>query len=167
MHFTKLVKVFLVASVALFATLVAFNNITDYNSNFQFVKHVLAMDTTFPDNQGMWRRLEHPALHHLAYIFIIAWEVAIAVICWFGAGRLWSARHNHRDFNGAKGAAVAGLGLGIGLWFTGFVVIGGEWFLMWQSDSWNGQESAARFALLIGVILIYVNAKDEPEQDYS
>jgi len=167
MHVTKLVKVYLVGSVALLATLVAFNNITDYNSNFQFVKHVLTMDTTFPDNLGLWRRLEYSALHHLAYILIIAWEVATAVTCWIGTRRLWSSRHNHRDFNAAKGAAVAGLGLGIGLWFTGFVVIGGEWFLMWQSDSWNGQESAARCALLLGVILLYVNAKDEPEQDCS
>ncbi|MEQ9463253.1 MAG: DUF2165 domain-containing protein [Haliea sp.] len=163
MYVARMVKISLVASAALLATLVAFNNITDYDSNFQFVRHVLMMDTTFPDNKGMWRRLEHPALHHLAYVLIIAWECAVAVVCWIGAVRLWSARLDPRAFNAAKGPAIAGLGLGIGLWFTGFVVIGAEWFLMWQSSSWNGQESAARFALLLGVILLYVSAQDPPE----
>jgi predicted small integral membrane protein len=50
-----LAKVALVAAVAFFYTLVVFNNVTDYESNHQFVLHVLAMDTTIPGNHGMWR----------------------------------------------------------------------------------------------------------------
>jgi predicted small integral membrane protein len=45
-------KILLVASVALFTTLVVFNNITDYGSNYAFVEHVLRMDTVFPNNKG-------------------------------------------------------------------------------------------------------------------
>ena len=37
-----------VAAIALFASLVAFGNLTDYNTNFAFVEHVLLMDTIFP-----------------------------------------------------------------------------------------------------------------------
>ena len=37
-----------VAAIALFATLVAFGNLTDYNTNFVFVEHVMSMDTIFP-----------------------------------------------------------------------------------------------------------------------
>jgi predicted small integral membrane protein len=48
-------KVLLLAAVALFYTLVVFNNLTDFNSNWQFVRHVLPMDTTMPGNKGMWR----------------------------------------------------------------------------------------------------------------
>ena len=43
-------------------------------------------------------------------------------------------------FNAAKQYVVIGVGLGFLLWFTGFMVVGGEWFLMWQSKQWNGQE---------------------------
>jgi predicted small integral membrane protein len=48
-------KISLVFAVALFYSFVVFNNLTDYNSNYQFIRHVLMMDSTFPNNRGMWR----------------------------------------------------------------------------------------------------------------
>jgi predicted small integral membrane protein len=42
--------------------------------------------------------------------------------------------------------------IGFLVWFVGFMVIGGEWFAMWQSTTWNGQEAAFRFyAAVLGV----------------
>ena len=49
---TRSAKMLLLAGVALFYTLVVFNNLTDFDSNYQFVRHVLTMDTTFPGNNG-------------------------------------------------------------------------------------------------------------------
>jgi predicted small integral membrane protein len=72
----------LVATVALFFTLVAFGNLTDYGSNFEFVRHVLAMDTTFLSPTLMWRAMTSSAVLHAAYVAIIAWQVATAVLCW-------------------------------------------------------------------------------------
>ena len=46
----RLLKTAMVASVALFALLVAFDNLVDYGTNYEFVRHTLSMDTTFPDN---------------------------------------------------------------------------------------------------------------------
>ena len=40
-------KTAMVAAIALFASLVAFGNVTDYSTNFAFVQHVLSMDTIF------------------------------------------------------------------------------------------------------------------------
>ena len=40
-------KVLLMAGVAIFYTLLVFDNSTDYDSNYQFVRHVLMMDSTF------------------------------------------------------------------------------------------------------------------------
>jgi len=48
-------KAVLVFAVALFYTILVLDNITDYDSNYQFVRHVLMMDSTFPGNHGMWR----------------------------------------------------------------------------------------------------------------
>ena len=59
----RVAKVSLVFAVALFYSFVVLNNTTDYNSNFQFVRHVLMMDSTFPGNHGMWRALNGPTLH--------------------------------------------------------------------------------------------------------
>ena len=65
------------------------------------------------------------------------------------------------SFNRAKGLAVVASGLGFLVWFFGFMVIGGEWFQMWQSSQWNGQEAAFRFYLTILTVLIFVMQKDE------
>ena len=51
----RLVKILMVASLALFAFLVTFDNIADYGANFEFVRHVLSMDTTFPGSSLMYR----------------------------------------------------------------------------------------------------------------
>jgi predicted small integral membrane protein len=40
------------------------------------------------------------------------------------------------------------------------MVGGGEWFAMWQSPSWNGQQGAFRFYMTLLAVLIYVNQPD-------
>ena len=77
----RLSKILLVFAIAVFYSLVVVNNLTDYPSNYQFVRHVLMMDTTFPGNRGMWRALDQPAVHTLAYISLIAWEFLALVLC--------------------------------------------------------------------------------------
>ena len=57
----RVVKIALVASIALFASLVAFGNVTDYDTNFEFVRHVLMMDTTFPHSGVRYRAISSPA----------------------------------------------------------------------------------------------------------
>jgi len=53
-------KVVLVAAIALFASLVTFGNLTDYNTNWAFVQHVLSMDSVFPGSRTIWRALSSP-----------------------------------------------------------------------------------------------------------
>src|SRR5882757_1942620 len=84
----RTIKLLLVFGVAIFYSLVVFNNITDYNSNYQFVRHVLMMDSTFPGNRGMWRAINTPLLHTAFYISIIAWETITMILCWWGAIRM-------------------------------------------------------------------------------
>src|SRR3546814_8571814 len=70
----RLSKTACVAAMALFASLVAFGNITDYGANLPFVQHVLAMDTIFPDSTIRYRAIHTPWLHHAAYLTIILLE---------------------------------------------------------------------------------------------
>lgn len=159
--YTRASKIALVWAVAFFSTLVVCNNVTDYDSNYQFVVHVLKMDTTFPDNRGMWRALDSPFVHHALYGLIILVEAVVAVLCWLGGWRLFRSVHDPADFNRAKGIAILGLTLGILLWFSGFITIGGEWFLMWQSDVWNGQQAAFRLVVVLGFTLLYLVQPDD------
>jgi predicted small integral membrane protein len=149
-----LCKTALVAAVALFFTLVAFANITDYGSNWLFVQHVLSMDTTFPDSSLHWRAVSSPALQSIAYWLIIAWETLTAIVLWAGVVRLLASRKSASAFAEAKGPAVLGLTMGFLLYGVGFVDVGGEWFAMWQSQIWNGQMKAFGFLTFISAALI-------------
>jgi len=156
-------KTLLVFSVAIFYTLVVLNNTTDYNSNYQFVRHVLMMDSTFPGNHGMWRAINSPALHTAFYVGIIAWEALTMVLCWWGGARMAAAVGSAEGFTRAKNLAILALTLGLAQWSIAFLSVGGEWFLMWQSKSWNGQDAAFRMFAVIGVVLLFVSLKDEDE----
>jgi predicted small integral membrane protein len=153
----RLAKIAVVAALASYALLVGYNNIVDYGSNYEFVRHVLSMDTTFPDNALMRRAVTDETAWRLAYASIIAAEWLAGLLLAFGAlALLRRLRSPAAAFNRAKAWAVAGLAVGFGLWFFGFLVIAGEYFLMWQSKSWNGQEAAFRIAvgMLGGLIFI-------------
>jgi predicted small integral membrane protein len=154
-------KILLVSAVALFYTIVVFNNITDYNSNYLFVFHVLSMDSTFPGNEGMWRAVHSSFIYHSFYHSIIAWEALTAVLSWAGAVLLLKKlRAPAADFNLAKRIPVAALTLSLLMWLVAFLTIGAEWFLMWQSKTWNGQEAAFRTFAVVGIILIFLAMPD-------
>ena len=40
------------------------------------------------------------------------------------------------------------------------MVVAGEWFAMWQSQTWNGQEAAFRFYMAVLGVLIFVSLPD-------
>lgn len=161
----RLVKIIMVASIALFACIVAFDNMTDYGTNFEFVRHVLSMDTTFPGNALMYRSIDNPALWHLGYGMIIAGEGLTGLAFAIAAVELArNLRSNAAQFERSKRFVFVGAGLGFLVWFFGFMVIGGEWFAMWQSTHWNAQEAAFRFYLTLLGVLVFVNQED-PELD--
>ena len=158
----RLSKIALVTAAGLFCLLVGYNNIVDYGSNFVFVKHVLSMDTTFPDNAlRASRAILDPQIYHAAYWIIIAAELAVGALCIAGALRLLvHLGASAERFNAAKSLAVLGLAGSMLFWFLGFMVVGGEWFQMWQSQIWNGQQPAFRFIGSIGLILIFLSLDD-------
>jgi predicted small integral membrane protein len=157
----RLVQASLVGFIGIFGVLVAFNNVTDYGSNFAFVQHVLSMDTTFPGNAMMWRAITDPTVHHVFYGIIIAGEAVAGLLCIAGALRLLVALGDPTDlFHEAKGTAFIGLFVGFAVWFLGFMVVGAEWFGMWQSPTWNGQEAAFRFIACIGIVMLFLQRKE-------
>jgi predicted small integral membrane protein len=160
--YARLSKTVLIWAVALYASLVVLGNVTDYDSNYAFVSHVLKMDTTFPGNRLTWRAIDVPSVHTAFYWIIILAEAVVAGLCWFGGLRLLRSINDPDRFKHSKDVAVAGLTLGMLLWFTGFITIGGEWFLMWQSAVWNGQEAAFRLVVILGIVLLYLV---QPEAD--
>jgi len=158
-------KVLLVFAVAVYYSFVVFNNVTDYDSNYQFVRHVLMMDSTFPGNHGMWRALNQPALHAAFYVSIVAWEMVTMALCWWGGVRMARSLHvAAAAFQQAKRVAIVALTLSLLMWLVAFLSVGGEWFLMWQSKSWNGQEAAFRMFTVVGIVLLLVAQPEQEDQ---
>jgi len=50
------------------------------------------------------------------------------------------------------------------MWLVAFLSVGGEWFLIWQSKIWNGQDAAFRMFTTIGIVLIRVGQPDADGQ---
>ncbi|MET8690591.1 DUF2165 domain-containing protein [Streptomyces sp. NPDC004732] len=154
----------LTGTIALYIALVAFGNITDFETNQQFVRHVLAMDTTFKDNGLRWRAVDSTALQDTAYVAIIAWETLAALI--LGTSTvLWArALRRPQGLRRAQLTGSIGLMMILLLFGVGFIGIGGEWFAMWQSEAWNGLDAAIRMVTFAGIVLIatHLPAASEP-----
>jgi len=162
---TRSTKLLLLAGIALYYTLVVFNNLTDFGSNYEFMRHVLSMDSTFPGNQGMWRALRSPWVSLVFYWLIIAWELITMLFAWWGLLSLARALRRPADvFNAGKRVAVMALTLSLLMWLIAFLDVGGEWFLMWQSHTWNGQEEAFRMFVIVGFVLLLLLQPDTDTQ---
>jgi len=153
----RYIKLGMVVSIALFFSLVTFNNLIEFTSNLPAVQHVLSMDTTFHTPILMRRAITNPSIQRSAYFFIIAWELLTAIFCWIGCFRLlFNINATSLQFNRSKNVAFIGLFLGFMLYMVGFIIIGSEWFCMWQSPLWNAQTTAGLFVSLIMFVMIFL-----------
>ncbi len=158
----RIAKIIAVGSVALMAALTAVGNITDYYTNYHFVEHVLKMDTIFKDSNVLYRHIDSPLLYHVFYVVIIVLEALMAYCCTRGCLQMIkNFKGNAAAFHAAKNWSVAGITVGLLIWFAGFEVVGGEWFAMWQSSTWNGLGSAGRIVSFLLPALIFLHMKEE------
>ncbi len=162
---TRIARLLLLAALAFQHSLVVFNNLTDFGSNYEFVRHVLIMDSIFPGSHSQWRAIHSPSVHVAFYLGIIAWELAATILLWWGSARLLRAlRAPAALFNAAKRWGILALTVSVLLWLTAFLSVGGEWFLMWQSHLWNGQEAAFRMAAIDCLVLVLlIQPETEPQ----
>lgn len=148
-HPLRLLQAFTVFSAGLYGLFVLMGNLMDYDSNYQFVQHVLSMDTTFEGNALMWRAITEPWVWTVAYIGIIIAEAVFAALGLIGGVRLFMKRNaSIEKYDHERGWGYGAYALGLGIWFIGFIVVGSEWFAMWQSSDWNGKDTAMPLAIL-------------------
>lgn len=158
----RLLKVFTLLLAGLFGLFVFAGNLMDYGSNYDFVHHVLSMDTTFEGNKLMWRAIDSPMIYTIAYWALILAEAIFSALAFIGVYHmLKNIRSEGRVFNRAKAFGYYAYMLGFAIWFFGFVVIGSEWFAMWQSQFWNGKETAMDITAVWIGFAILLTLKDE------
>jgi len=85
---------------------------------------------------------------------------------WWGGLRLVKSLLGFgEEFVKMKNVAIAGLTLSLLMWLVAFLSVGGEWFLMWQSPTWNGQGAAFRMFTVIGIVLLFVALPEADERN--
>ena len=158
----RLSKALLSLTVGLLASLIVFNNLTDYWTNYHFVAHVMSMDTVFPESKTRRRAVNSKRLYHLSYALIIAVEGAITWLCSAGGlAMLRALRADGKTFHESKRLTIAGLLAALMLWFTAFQGIAAEWFGMWMSQQWNGLAGASRLTQIVSTVLVFVAMKND------
>ena len=110
MLIVRLAKVAMTAALAAFAFIVTYDNIVDYGTNYEFVKHVLSMDTTFPGNTLMGRAITDPRIWTIGYGAIIAAEGVVFILLAVATfAMLMALRAPAASFQRAKVWLVAGV----------------------------------------------------------
>jgi predicted small integral membrane protein len=149
----RLSAMLIVSCIAAYFTMIFFNNITDFSTNEAFVKTVLGMEGI--QAQGvLWRAITSPILILISHLTIIVIEAAIIGFCWMGV-LLMGLGKNGKPF------AEIGLMIAFCLFVGVFLVIGNEWFYMWQSPNlYNLSIKITGLSVLILLAKIYVSKVD-------
>ncbi len=158
----KLIKVFLMASIALWGFIGGLTNLMDYPGGYGAVAYVLSM-TGAKDAPGLWRAIESPFLIHIGFAFIWVSKLATGLLCSISTVKLWHSRSSTSSaFNASKSYGIAGAGISMFMLFFGFVVLSGTYFELWRDA--NLGAVAHQFALIylacIGIIILFVAQPD-------
>ncbi|MEO6678983.1 MAG: DUF2165 domain-containing protein [Pseudomonas sp.] len=155
-------KALLMASFSFFGLLVMISNFTDYPSNYEYVSHILSMDTTRDNPNTNYRAITSPILHHRIYWIIITLEVIYTLYCLMGTYQLFKhINASAKDFHEAKKLSIVGLLIAIFIYYVCLQVIGVEWFDMDESQLWNAKDWARHIVDFVFPLLIYLTLNTE------
>ena len=162
LYFNRIFKVMLTTSCAVFMTIVVFNHIQFYSVNFEYLQHIMRMDSLPTMPEYMWRAIEAEPIHHACYGFVILCETIAAGLLWLGAWQMFKNRKMPtQQFEHEKLWSINGLSFSLLIYILLFYAVGSEWFVSWQSSLWNAKKAALPILCMIGFCLIYLN---QPEK---
>ncbi len=159
----RYLKIVLVLIMAAAGLLNAVQNITNLDQAYGVIAYVLGMtdQTYYPNSVGP--AFTSPAVIWAALTVIVLSEFSLGILSAKGAWDMWRLRSGPAaEFNGAKKYALLGAGLGVIVWFGYFIVGGGGYFQMWQTEvGANSLAGALQLGAACGIIFLMVNATDE------
>lgn len=158
---SRLLKIALLAGVALFLTVSALDNITTPGAGYRVIKTAASMEAAPQLAGAMWRAVANPAVVAFMFGLTVLIEALAACLCWLGAARLWSARRaGAAAFQRAKRYGLLGCGLSALLYHMAFLTIGGEWFLMWHSTTVRLDQHAFHAFAASLLVMMFLNTQD-------
>lgn len=156
----RVVTSIFVLMVALYYLVVGFDNITNPTnpnaSNWPFVQGVLSGEGVPADSGFEWRFIDATWFQALAYIGVMVTETVTGILLLIGGiAGLRGSRTCPRWGNAQKWTYAGGI-LGLAVFFLGFMVIGGNWFIMYLNSKWNGLEPAFQNSTMTVLMLVLV-----------
>jgi predicted small integral membrane protein len=156
----RVVASLFVLMVAAYYSVVAFDNITNpvnpNGSNWPFVQGVLSGDGVPADSGFQWRFIDATWFQAFGYILVITGETLTAILLLIaGFLGLRNSRSCPRWGHAQKWTYVGGL-TGLGVFFFGFMTVGGNWFIMYLNSKWNGLEPAFQNSVMTVSMMILV-----------
>lgn len=143
----RLFAIIITLTVTTIAAIGCFGNITDTESNLQFVRHIFSMDTTY--QTLMYRSIESPVIHWIGFASIVLIEAVLTVCGFTGAYKMFkNIKSDEKTFDQQKTFAILAMTLAVLVWGFIFQAAGGEWFASWQSEHWNGLRDATRIVMM-------------------
>jgi predicted small integral membrane protein len=154
----RLAKVVATAILAALALSAAYNNVVDYEAGFEWVRHIMSLDTVKPSNGAVGRAITDLNVMTAVYIASILAQ-ALAGLCFATAAlaMLRRLRGPVGKFVMAKRWLPLGAVFGLLVWFLGWMVVGGQYFAAWQMGLWDPQDSAFRLYMTMMGVLIFVS----------
>lgn len=152
----------LTAITGFYYLFVAVTNCTDTVTNRRGVSAVLSMRATIHNPGTDWRAITSGNVALVAYVLVVIWEFAIAVVLLVAAAawvRTLSGRPSRVRLRPDTAAKLSSLGwtMAVLLFAGGFLTIGGEWFRMWANKEVNASSAALQNFLIAGIGLILVH----------
>jgi predicted small integral membrane protein len=144
--------------VAAYYLVVGFDNITNPTnpnaSNWPFVKGVLSGDGVPAESGFEWRFIDATWFQAASYIAVMVFETLTGILL-FIAGILGLRASASSDrWNHAQKLTFLGGFLGLAVFFFGFMVVGGNWFIMYLNSKWNGLTPAFQNSVMTITMLI-------------
>lgn len=158
----RVVTSLFILMVGAYYLVVGFDNITNPTnpnaSNWPFVQGVLSGDGVPADSGFEWRFVDATWFQALSYIMIMTLETITGIVLLVAGFKGLRGSQNAARWSLAQKWTFVGGFLGLGVFFFGFMVVGGNWFIMYLNSKWNGLEPAFQNSVMTVSMLILTTA---------
>jgi len=158
----RYLKIVLLICVALQGLLYGIQNIANLDQAFAAVAYVLSNQDHAVYPNSAFPAVTHPVLLWMALVSVLIGEFGAGILGGKGAWDLFANRNAPADvFNSAKTYGILGCGIAVVTWFGLFMVIGGAYFQMWQTQAGDASFSGSfMFMGSSAFVMLFLNMKD-------
>lgn len=158
----RITKIAAALFIGAIGALFFFDNLFNLESAYSVVSFVVS-GAEQPYYKILGPTVSSTWLTYLALFTIMAGELAVGILGFLGASRMFKERKvPSESFAVAKAPAITAGVIGMLVWYGFFIVIGEGYFHMWQSETGLASvEGAFRYGTVCAVLAFYIANKND------